>query len=67
MKLTKIKEFSSLVNNANKLGQRELKLDRDFAISLLAEITVLTSEGIEKMSTSQKTNKLGILNGGSFK
>ena len=67
--LTKIKEFSSLVSQANKLGTKEIKLDRATAVALLAEINVVMAGQLETLSKTPRTqnNSVTNLNGGGFK
>lgn len=65
LSLTKIKEFSTLVSQANKLGTREIKLDRASAVELLSEINVLLANKLEQQP--EKTTDFNGLNGGSFK
>ena len=67
MLLTKIKEYTALVNNANKLGFKEIKLSKDLYIGLLAEINYILAEKIEKTPEPQEPSVLSNLNGGSFK
>lgn len=65
--LTKIKEFSTLADNASKLGYRELKLDRDMYIGLLSEINYILATKIENTPPVVEKPNLNSLNGGSFK
>jgi hypothetical protein len=46
--LQKIKDFGLLVGQANKLGMAEVKLSRQDAVELLAEINILLATVIEK-------------------
>ena len=66
--LTKIKEFSNLVSQIHKLGLREIKLDQQLAVALMAEINILMATKIENTKEeTASTPKLKSLNGGSFK
>lgn len=65
--LTKIKEFSTLADNASKLGYKELKLDRDMYIGLLSEINYILATKIENTSTVVEQPNLNSLSGGNFK
>ena len=63
--LTKIKEFSTLVSQANKLGIKEIKLDRAVAVELLSEINILLAATLEQ--EKETTVDISGFNGGSFK
>jgi hypothetical protein len=62
--LQKIKDFGLLVGQANKLGMTEVKLTREDAIALLAEINVLLASVLEKPSTTVSTVSSSISGGG---
>jgi hypothetical protein len=62
--LQKIKDFSLLVGQANKLGMTEVKLSREDAVALLAEINVLLASVLEKPATATTTASSSISGGG---
>ena len=62
--LQKIKDFSLLVGQANKLGMTEIKLSREEAIALLAEINILLASVIEKQPAQTAT--ISSISGGGF-
>lgn len=62
--LQKIKDFGLLVGQANKLGMTEVKLTREDAIALLAEINVLLASVLEKPAPTGATVSSSISGGG---
>lgn len=62
--LQKIKDFGLLVGQANKLGMTEVKLTREDAVALLAEINVLLASVLEKPSSTASTTGSSISGGG---
>jgi hypothetical protein len=62
--LQKIKDFSLLVGQANKLGMTEVKLSREDAVALMAEINILLASVLEKQPTQPAT--IASISGGGF-
>lgn len=62
--LQKIKDFSLLVSQANKLGMTEVKLPREDAVALLAEINVLLASVLEKPAVTTTAVSSSISGGG---
>jgi len=62
--LQKIKDFGLLVGQANKLGMTEVRLTREDAIALLAEINVLLASVLEKPAPTTATASSSISGGG---
>ena len=62
--LQKIKDFGLLVGQANKLGMTEVKLSREDAVALLAEINILLASVLEKQPTATTTVASSISGGG---
>jgi hypothetical protein len=62
--LQKIKDFGLLVGQANKLGMTEVKLSRQDAVELLAEINILLATVIEKPVVTSTTAPS--ISGGGF-
>lgn len=65
-RLSKIKEFSTLVAQANNLGRKEIALSRQFSVELMAEINILLAETVESNNTTAKPSPITSFNGGKF-
>jgi hypothetical protein len=59
-----IKELGALVTQANRLGLQEIKLSKNKAIDLLAEINYLLTQTIESPKVTVNTTGF---DGGNFK
>jgi hypothetical protein len=64
-RLSKIKEFGTLVAQANNLGRKEIALSRQFSVELLAEINNLLADTVESNNNNKNLN-ITTFNGGKF-
>jgi hypothetical protein len=65
--LSKIKEFSGLVNQAAKLGKKSITLEYSQSLALLHEITTLLADAASTTQTTTTKTVKSSLDGGNFK
>ena len=64
-RLSKIKEFGTIVAQANNLSRKEITISRQFSVELLAEINTLLADTVES-TNSNKNVTITTFNGGKF-
>lgn len=62
----RIKEFGELVAQANRVGTKEIKLDRTVAVELLSEITKILVDRVEQLDQPREKPTITALTGGRF-
>ena len=62
----RIKEFGDMVVQANRLGAKEIVLDRTRAVELMSEISKLLVDRVEQLDKPVTKPKIGALTGGYF-
>lgn len=62
----RIKDFGELVAQANRVGTKEIKLERTVAVELLSEITKILVDRVEQLDQPQEKPTIKALTGGSF-
>ena len=62
----RIKEFGELVAQANRVGTKEIKLDRTVAVELLSEITKILVDRVEQLDQPREKPTITALTGGYF-
>ena len=62
----RIKEFGELVAQANRVGTKEIKLDRTVAVELLSEITKILVDRVEQLDQPREKPTITALTGGHF-
>jgi hypothetical protein len=66
MTFKRIKEFGELVAQANRVGTKEIKLDRTVAVELLSEITKILVDRVEQLDQPREKPTITALTGGYF-
>lgn len=64
---SRIKEFGELVTQANRVGAKDIKIDRKVAVELLSEITKILVDRVEQLDQPVAKPVIQGLNGGRFK
>lgn len=63
---SRIKEFGDMVVQANRLGAKEIVLDRTKAVELMSEISKLLVDRVEQLDQPVTKPTISALTGGSF-
>jgi hypothetical protein len=62
----RISEFGELVAQANRVGAKEIKLERTVAVELLSEITKILVDRVDQLDQPRKNPTITALTGGYF-